>query len=198
MTRYNVFMSKHRDALLLVDLQNAFFDEEGLAEQEDELAAAANRLADAARKAKIPVFVVTTVHSRDTSTWTLNMLQAGEGFLFSGEEGTEVIPGLDTNQTTRIEKTRDSAFFGTDLHLRLLNLSVNRLILAGVSTHGCISQTARDAYAHNIRTTVISDATADARQDYHEAQLQRLEEDRQASTATIDDMIAIWQQAAEG
>lgn len=190
-------MPHQRDALLLVDLQNAFFDEEGLAEQEDTLATAANRLSQAANQADIPVFVVTTVHSRDTSTWTLNMLEAGEGFLFSGEEGTEVIPGVNTAKTTRIEKTRDSAFFGTDLHLRLMNLSVNRIVLAGVSTHGCISQTARDAYAHNIRTTVISDATADARQDYHEAQLQRLEEDRQASAASIDEVIASWQKASE-
>lgn len=197
MNYYNELMTDHRDALLLVDLQNAFFDEEGLAEQEDELTAAANRLSEAAIKAKIPVFVVTTVHSRDTSTWTLNMLEAGEGFLFSGEEGTEVISGLNTDQTTRIEKTRDSALFATDLHLRLVNLSVNRIVLAGVSTHGCISQTARDAYAHNIRSVLISDATADARQDYHEAQLQRLEEDGQASTATMDEIIATWQNTAD-
>lgn len=187
-------MPHHRDALVLVDLQNAFFDEKGLAEHEDQLAAAANRLSEAAHQADIPVFVVTTVHSRDTSTWTLNMLEAGEGFLFSGEEGTEVIPGLNTNQTTRIEKTRDSAFFSTDLHLRLMNLKVNRIVIAGVSTHGCVSQTARDAYAHNIRTTVVRDATADARQDYHEAQLQRLEEDRQAGTATINEVLTEWQQ----
>lgn len=188
-------MTRHHDALFLVDLQKAFFNESGLSEQEDALAAAANRLSEAAIKADVPVFVVTTVHSRDTSTWTLNMLQAGEGFLFSGEEGTEVISGLNTDETTRIEKTRDSAFFATDLHLRLVNLGVNRIVLAGVSTHGCISQTARDAYAHNMRTVVVSDATADARDDYHEAQLQRLEEDGQASTATIDKMIATWQDA---
>lgn len=185
-------MTRHRDALLLVDLQKAFFNEEGLAEQEEELAAAANRLSAAALEAKLPVFVVTTVHSRDTSTWTLNMLKAGEGFLFSGEEGTEVISGLNTENTTRIEKTRDSAFFATDLHLRLTNLGINRIVLAGVSTHGCISQTAREAYAHNIRTVLVSDATADSRDDYHEAQLQRLEEDNQASTATIDEMIGTW------
>lgn len=78
MSRYNERMT--RDALLLVDLQNAFFNEEGLDTQEQELTAAANRLSQAAIEAELPVFVVTTVHSRDTSTWTLNMLEAGEGF----------------------------------------------------------------------------------------------------------------------
>lgn len=196
MSRYNERMT--RDALLLVDLQNAFFNEEGLDTQEQELTAAANRLSQAAIEAELPVFVVTTVHSRDTSTWTLNMLEAGEGFLFFDEQGTEVISGVNTDQTTRIEKTRDSAFFATDLHLRLTNLHVDRIVLAGVSTHGCISQTARDAYALNIRTVIISNATADARHDYHEAQLQRLEEDRQATTATIDEIIAAWQGASKG
>jgi len=104
---------------------------------------------------------------------------------------------VNTDQTTRIEKTRDSAFFATDLHLRLTNLHVDRIVLVGVSTHGCISQTARDAYALNIRTVIISNATADARHDYHEAQLQRLEEDRQATTATIDEIIAAWQGASK-
>ena len=186
-------MRTNRDALFLLDLQNAFFDEEGLAEREGELEAAANQLRDAARQADVPVFVITTVHSRDESTWTLNMLEAGEGFLFAGDEGTQVISGLNTNETTRVEKTRDSAWLGTDLQLRLTNLGVNRIVMAGVSTHGCIAQTSRDAYAHNTRVTIVTDAVADHRDDYHEAQLQRLEEDRQASLATIQEVLDSWQ-----
>lgn len=185
-------MTKSRDALLLVDMQNAFFNEDGLAEQEEELVEAANRLADAARQAEIPIFVVTTVHSRDESTWTLGMLAAGEGFLFNGDEITEVVPGLDTSDTTRIEKTRDSAWFATDLHLRLSNLGVDRIVLAGVSTHGCVGQTARDAYAYNIRTTIVTDAVGDSRDDYHREQLSHLEDDGQAEMASIDEIIEKW------
>lgn len=188
-------MKANRDALFLVDLQNAFFDEEGLAEREGELEAAANRLRDAARRADVPVFVITTVHSRDESTWTLNMLEVGEGFLFAGDEGTQVISGLNTKETTRVEKTRDSAWFGTDLQLRLTNLGIKRIVMAGVSTHGCIAQTSRDAYAHNTRVTVVTDAVADHREDYHDAQLRQLEEDRQASIATIEDILESWNQA---
>lgn len=185
-------MSQYRDALLLIDMQNAFFDEDGLAEQQDELVEAANRLADGAREAEIPIFVITTVHSRDESTWTLGMLEAGEGYLFNGDEGTEVVPGLDTSKTTRVEKTRDSAWFATDLHLRLTNLKVNRVVLAGVSTHGCIGQTARDAYANNIRTAIVTDAVGDSRDDYHRQQLAHLEDDGQASMVTIDEILTKW------
>ena len=190
-------MTQYRDALLLVDLQNAFFDEPGLSEQEEKLVRAANQLADGAREAKIPVFVITTVHSRDESTWTLGMLEAGEGYLFSGDEGTEVVPGLDTTDTTRIEKTRDSAWFATDLHLRLTNLKVDRVVLAGVSTHGCVGQTARDAYSYNLRTTIVTDAVGDARHDYHRDQLAHLEDDGQASLATVEEVIAKWGEAQQ-
>src|SRR5690625_1155026 len=179
-------MIESRDALFLVDMQNAFFDEAGLAEQQEELVQAANKLRDAALKANVPVFVITTVHSRDESTWTLGMLEAGEGYLFNGDEGTEVVPGLDTSKTTRVEKTRDSAWFATDLHLRLTNLKVDRVVLAGVSTHGCIGQTARDAYANNLRTAIVTDAVGDSRDDYHRQQLAHLEDDGQASMVTID------------
>lgn len=188
-------MTQTRDALFLVDMQNAFFDEDGLAEQQEALEKAANRLANAARAANIPIFVITTVHSRDESTWTLGMLEAGEGYLFSGDEGTEVIPGLDTSKTTRIEKTRDSAWFATDLHMRLTNLDVNHIVMAGVSTHGCVGQTARDAYAYNIRSTIVTDAVRDSRDDYHRQQLDHLKDDGQAYLATSEEIIKSWQGA---
>src|SRR5699024_9046100 len=122
----------------------------------------ANRLADAARACGIPIFVATTAHSRDRSSWTLNMLENGERFLFDGEEGTEVAAELNTSETTRIEKTRDSAWFATDLHLRLTNLRISKVVLAGVAPHGCVEQTTRDAYAYNKRAKIVTDAVADA------------------------------------
>lgn len=185
-------MTVSGDALLFLDLQNAFFDEEGLAKRQTVLESAANKLLAAARRAEVPVFIITTEHSRDESTWTLNMLEAGEGFLFHGDEGTQVIDGLNTAGATLMEKTRDSAFIGTDLHLRLTNLKIDRVMLAGVSTHGCVAQTTRDAYAHNIRTTIVTDAVADSREDYHHAQIQRLEADRQATLSTVDEVTTRW------
>lgn len=188
-------MTPNRDALLLLDLQNAFFDEAGLAQHQDILEAAANRLSEAARAADVPVIIISTEHSRDESTWTLNMLSAGEGFLFHGDEGTQVIPGVNTEGATQMEKTRDSAFFGTDLDLRLKNLEVSRIVLAGVSTHGCIAQTTRDAYSHNLRVTLVTDAVADTDHGYHHSQLERLESDRQATLSTVDEILEHWKQA---
>ena len=186
--------TEHRDALLLVDLQESFFETPELKERRAVVAEAANRLRQAADGAGVPVFVIITVHSRDRSTWTLSMLEDEQGYLFSGDPGTEVIHELDTERTTRLEKTRDSAWFGTDLLLRVHNLGVDRVVIAGVSTHACIAQTARDAYANNIRAAIVPDAIGDERPDHREMVLDQLVEDRQAELVPLEEVIGTWKE----
>ncbi len=69
-------------ALLLIDLQNAYFEAPELAAVKDELVARANELVAAAREAGRPVVLVRTEHERDRSTWTINMHADDEGFAF--------------------------------------------------------------------------------------------------------------------
>ncbi|MGO1481066.1 MAG: cysteine hydrolase family protein [Brachybacterium sp.] len=185
-------MNEQDSALLLIDLQEAFFQEPTLAAARSEVIGAARALAVAARHAEVPIFLITTEHSRDRSTWTLSMLDDDQGYLFPGEPGTAVVQELDAEGMTRIEKTRDSAWFGTDLLLRLRNLGVGRVVMAGVSTHACIAQTARDAYANNVRAMIVTDAVADERQDHKEMVLEQLVRDRQAELATVEEAIGRW------
>lgn len=186
-------MRREDSALLLIDLQEAFFENPVLAEARAEMLAAVHCLAGAARRAEVPIFLISTEHSRDRSTWTLSMLDDDQGFLFHGDRGTEVIEELDTTGMTRIEKTRDSAWLGTDLQLRLQNLQRDRVLIAGVSTHACIAQTARDAYAHNLRATVITDAVADEREDHMHTVLDLLAGDRQAELAQVGTVLEGWE-----
>jgi len=181
-----------RDALLLIDLQEAFFEAPGLKAARSELVGAVSSLADAARRAGLPIFLISTEHSRDRSTWTLSMLEDDQGFLFHGAPGTQIIAELETEGMTRLEKTRDSAWLGTDLLMRLHNLEVRRVMVAGVSAHACIAQTARDAYAHNVRATVVADAVADERSDHRRSVLDLLVEDRQADLAQVQDCVERW------
>ncbi|NMA77976.1 MAG: cysteine hydrolase [Actinomycetales bacterium] len=185
-------MSRHDSALLLIDLQEAFFEEPALAAMRDEVVGAARALAEAARRAEVPIFLISTEHSRDRSTWTLSMLDDDQGYLFHGDAGTAVVSDLDAEGMTRIEKTRDSAWFGTDLLLRLRNLGVEQVVMAGVSTHACIAQTARDAYANNVRATIVTDAVADEREDHKDMILEQLAGDRQAELATLAEVRERW------
>lgn len=179
-----------RTALLLVDLQEAFFEVPALADFRADVLAAVTSLADGAREAGAPILLVTTEHSRDRSTWTLSMLEDDQGYLFHGDPSTAVVHELDTSGMTSIEKTRDSAWFGTDLALRLRNLGVDRVLIAGVSTHACIAQTARDAYAHNVRAAVVEEAVADERTEHMRTVLDLLVEDRQAEVITVEEALA--------
>ena len=181
-----------QDALLIIDLQAGFFEAGSLESQRDELVKAANTLADAARGAELSVFLITTEHSRDRSTWTLNMLDDGQGYLFHGDPTAEVVEGLHTEEMTRVEKTRDSAWFATDLELRLKNFGVERVVICGVSTRGCIAETVRDAYARNIRAVVVTDAIADDQEDYHQVVLDQLVGDRQVELHTVAEVVAAW------
>lgn len=191
-------MTRSRDALLLIDLQEAFFQSEQLQRARPELVDAIEQLTAAARSAGVPAFLITTEHSRDRSTWTLTMLEDDQGFLFPRDDTTRVIDELDTGGLTRIEKTRDSAFFGTDLLLRLGNLGVGTVLIAGVSTHACIAQTARDAFANNVRAHVITDATADDRPEHHAGALRLLVEDRQAELMTVEEVTTRWERGHGG
>lgn len=69
-------------ALLLVDLQNAYFESPELAEVQSVLIERANDLVRMAREFDRPVVLVRTEHAPDKSTRTVNVLEDDEGFAF--------------------------------------------------------------------------------------------------------------------
>lgn len=147
-------------ALLVIDVQNAYFEDPALAVQQKAVVAACNDLLEAFAANGHKALLVGTEHERDKSTWSLNMLDDDQGFIFRGSDQAKFVPGLAIDGLPQLVKTRDSAFVGTDLLSRLRNWDVDEVVLAGVSTHNCIAQTAADAFARNIRVTYAQEATA--------------------------------------
>ena len=70
-----------------------------------------------------------------------------------------------------ITKQYASAFFGTSLASTLTALTVDTLLIAGVSTSGCIRATAVDACQHGFIPLVVRDAVGDRHPAPHEANL---------------------------
>lgn len=168
-------MSKY--ALLIIDMQNAYFNNEALEQKRTELTVACNKLISAAGQRNIPVFNVVTEHKRDRSTWTLNMLEDGQGYLFEGDDDAANIDGLKLDSAMRVAKTRDSAFYDTTLHALLHDKDIDTVILVGVSTHTCMMQTAADAYAHNYKVLIAKDAVATHAPAFHENALALLKKE---------------------
>jgi maleamate amidohydrolase len=70
-----------------------------------------------------------------------------------------------------VTKQYASAFFGTSLASTLVALTVDTVVLVGVSTSGCIRATGVDAVQHGFIPLVVRDAVADRTPQTHEANL---------------------------
>src|SRR5687767_14456690 len=62
-----------RTALLVIDMQNSYFDFPELEEQRESVTEKVNELIRAAREGGCPIVLIRTQHERDGSTWTVNM-----------------------------------------------------------------------------------------------------------------------------
>ena len=179
-----------RTALLVIDMQNSYFDFPELEEQREPVTEKVNELIRAARDGGCPIVLIRTQHERDGSTWTVNMHDDGQGFAFPGTEQSEYVAGLDTEGGTGLVKTRDSAFFDTDLAARLRNLGATHLMLCGISTHSCVAQTAIDAFAHDFRAAVARDAVASENSELSRALLAFLEDVMRQDILHQDEAVA--------
>ncbi len=162
------------DALVVIDLQEDYFQDTELRRCRGALVERCTALARAAHEAGAPVVEVQTVHAPDRSTWTIDMREDDEGVVIDGTPGAQRLAELDVTPTAVVRKTRDSAFFDTDLaeHLH----GVRRPALVGVSTESCVRATASDAYAHDLRSVLVADATASVDASEHDEVLRRLHE----------------------
>lgn len=67
-----------------------------------------------------------------------------------------------------LDKTRYSAFAGTDLEIKLRERGITELHLIGVCTDICVLHTAVDAYNKGFTTVIHKDAVASFNQGRHE------------------------------
>ena len=74
-----------------------------------------------------------------------------------------------------VVKQYASAFSGTSLAATLHVAGIDTLVVAGVSTSGCVRASATDALAHGFRPMVVADACADRSPALHEQNLRDLD-----------------------
>ena len=80
--------------------------------------------------------------------------------LFAGAEGNKLESFLDGPRETIIQKSVNSAFYGTpDLHLWLSKRNFRNLVICGITTNFCCETTARMAGNLGYKTSFVIDAT---------------------------------------
>jgi nicotinamidase-related amidase len=178
-----------RTALLIVDMQIAFFEEPILQAHRAVLVENCNALADAARTSGMPIFNIRTEHKKDKSTWTLSMLDDDQGFLFEGTDQAKNLGGLDLAEATEVVKRRDSAFWDTGLGTQLVRQGVGSLIVTGVSSHTCVASTAADAYARNLRVWLVKDAIASTDPTFEDTTLALLHREYRQKIVSTNDLL---------
>lgn len=163
-----------RPALILIDFVQAYFDKDSplYADVEDALASAA-RIRTTARKSGVPVIYTNVVYHP-------SMVDAGRFFekvkplsaFKAGSKDGAFMPTLSpSDEELVISKQYPSAFFGTSLASALTALGIDCVLLAGLSTSGCVRASCVDACSHGFTTFVVKDACGDRHSAPHEANL---------------------------
>ena len=163
-----------RPALIIIDFVQAYMDKDSplYAGVEDTLVSAIELLATA-RRAGIPI-----LHTN--VSFTPGGVDGGVFFrkvkaLRCFEKGSPLGAFADGLEPLADEpvvtKQYASAFFGTTLASTLTALGVDTVLLAGLSTSGCIRASAVDAVQYGFIPVVVREAVGDRDEAPHEANL---------------------------
>ena len=167
-----------RPALLVVDFVRAYLVEDSPLFGGDgcrSALAGARQLLQAARRTGIPVLHTNVEYDpggRNGGVFfrkvpALSCFERGRRpDLAAFAEGLEPLEGESV-----ITKQYASAFFGTPLASELTALGCDTVLVAGVSTSGCIRATALDCCQHGFIPLVVREAVGDRAEGPHEANL---------------------------
>jgi nicotinamidase-related amidase len=165
-----------RPALLIIDFVEAYLAPDSpLFAGVEPAREAAVRLLQAARQARLPIIHTHVEYEpggRNGGVFfrkvaALSCFERGRHPQWCGfGRGLEPVAG-----ETTIVKQYASAFFGTSLASLLASSQVDTVIMAGVSTSGCVRATAVDCCQHGFIPVVVRDAVGDRATAPHEANL---------------------------
>jgi nicotinamidase-related amidase len=187
----NPFQGRSMDwktsALIVVDMQNDFVRKRAPMEVPDALgtAPAQKALISAFRNRRLPiVFTKFISHPHYYLLWEWSpQCQPPTKSCWKGHKRhyddigasrdcTEVIDELmPSTEDIIIEKFGYGAFHGTPLADTLHARGVTSLAITGTVTQICVEETAREAFHHGFRTTVVEDGVSSFAPDLHAASL---------------------------
>ena len=164
-----------RPALLIVDFIDAYLSPSSplFAPDTAEAVRQTRRLYDQAKKVSVPVLFTRVLYSRDGSDGGIFVQKVPVLRRLVDEEplaafARDLQPGRDDIVVT---KNYASAFFGTSLASTLTARGIDTVLIAGVSTSGCVRASAVDAMQHGFRVLVPRECVADRHPGPHEANL---------------------------
>ena len=110
-------------------------------------------------------------------------------FLGDTDAGQIAAPLTPHDGEPVVRKQGASAFHGTDLDARLRSAGVDTVLLAGLSTSGCVRATAVDAVQLGYTPVVVREAVGDRASGPHDAALFDLDA-KYADVVALDEVLA--------
>ncbi len=133
-----------KQAILVIDVQQALFDVSPPPQEADAVIARINAMCARGRAAKVPVFLIQHEDQKSllfgTSGWTL------QGSLVATQEDTVV------------RKQTPDAFLNTTLANLLEQHGIKQVVIAGYASEFCIDSTVRRAASLGYEVVIASDA----------------------------------------
>lgn len=132
-------------AVIVIDVQRAFFEQEPLPANAEQTIDNINRVTVAARAASVPVIFI--YHERpqnglhaDSEPWQLQK---------------DLVTAVDDRQ---VRKTTPDAFLDTDLQSQLTEIGADQLVICGFASEFCVDTTTRRAAGLGYRVELVTDA----------------------------------------
>lgn len=160
-------------ALLIVDVIRGFTDPDcPLGSDAASVVEANRKLMDVFHSQNRPVYLTTVVYDSDDQASVFRARVPALNILSRGSRWCDIdarLPLLPSDII--VEKTHASAFHETGLAEQLRNIGVDSLVVAGLTTSGCVRATAVDGLQHNFKVVVPEEATGDRDDKAHHANL---------------------------
>lgn len=166
-----------RTALLNIDTTYMFVDPAYpmCGKRMPELEAALVRLTGAFRRLGLPIYYTRRddrSHPTYRGVWNYKVGCAGSFEYQSDPRADEWPPEYGPRrEDVIVKKSKPSGFFGTPLESYLRYDGIDTLVVAGVSTSGCVRASVNDAFSHNFRVIVVEEACGDRSPTAHRANL---------------------------
>jgi len=180
-----------KSALVVIDLQNGVLGLPGTPHTTADVLARTVELADAFRARLLPVVLVRATAAPDGSDTPPGRTDARRP-PFTPPAGWDEIAAALTGHDADITITKRnwSAFYGTDLDLRLRRRGVTQIVLTGAATSIGVESTARTAHEHGYHVTVATDAVTDADEGAHRNSVEKIFP-RLAETGTTAEILTL-------
>ncbi|MGI9229239.1 MAG: isochorismatase family protein [Gammaproteobacteria bacterium] len=162
-----------RPGLLIVDMIKGFTDPAcPLGTDCPQVVAANKQLLAAFRAGALPIFFTTVIYRNAQQAKVFRQKVPALNVLQADSPWVEVDPALQRREDEPLlEKNWASAFFDTDLAQRLRADKVDSLVVAGLTTSGCVRATVVDALQHDFAVFVPKQAVGDRNPAAHQANL---------------------------